>query len=232
MNMEINELFESCKEFMINHINTVDVPNLPESERTYRIEHSMRVAKYAIQIAENEGYDLQICVLAAILHDVGKFECDSNKEHGRMSAKISKEFLPTLGLNEKQVNDICYCIACHCDKRDDYNYGSIPEEVVIRDADIIDRYGVYRIIQALHYDGFDDMNLQEKVEFCKKKIFVLEKSIISKCNTETGTKLFHKACNIQLDYFRMLKEELKYTLLETDISKWGLSQNSNLLDYH
>lgn len=50
--MEINELFESCKEFMINHISTVEVPNLPESERTYRIEHSKRVAKYAIQIAK------------------------------------------------------------------------------------------------------------------------------------------------------------------------------------
>jgi uncharacterized protein len=228
MIMEIKELFESCIEFMTNHLNTVEVPDLPESERKYRIEHSMRVAKYAIQIAENEGYDLMICALAAILHDVGKFE-SSNKDHGRMSARISKEFLPTLGLDEKQVNDICYCIACHCDKRDDYNYGPIPEEVVIRDADNIDRYGVYRIIQALHYDGFDEMNLQEKLEFCKNKIIDLENRILSKCNTETGTKLFQQACNIQLDYFRMLKEELNFTLLETDISKLVLTTNSNYM---
>lgn len=227
--MEIKELFENCVEFMTDHLNTVEVTDLPVSERKYRIEHSMRVAKYAIQIAENEGYDLLICALAAILHDVGKFEASSNKEHGRMSAKISKEFLPTLGLNEKQVNDICYCIACHCDKRDDYNYGPIPEEVVIRDADRIDRIGVYRIIQALHYEYFDDMDLQEKVEFCKKKIIELENSIKSKCNTETGTKLFHKACNIQLDYFSMLKEEIEYTFLETDISKRVLTANLNLM---
>lgn len=228
--MEMKELFESCIEFMTNHLNTVEVPDLPQSERIYRIEHSMRVAKYAIQIAKNEGYDLLICALAAILHDVGKFEASCNKEHGRVSAKISKEFLPSLGLSEKQVNDICYCIACHCDKRDDYNYGPIPEEVVIRDADGIDRYGVYRIIQALHYDCFDDMNLKEKLEFCKKKIIELENGMMSQCNTKTGTQLFQKACRIQLDYFCMLKEELEYTFLETDISKPVLTTNINLME--
>lgn len=53
-----------------------------------------------------------ICALAAILHDVGKFEASSNKVHGRMSEKIVREFLISLSLNEKQVNDICYCTAC------------------------------------------------------------------------------------------------------------------------
>lgn len=45
-----------------------------------------------------------------------------------------------------------------------------------------------------------------------------------------GTKLFQKACNIQLNYFRMLKEELKFTLLETDISNQVFTTNSNLMN--
>lgn len=38
--MEIKELFESCTKFMTNHLNTVDVPDLPQSERIYRVELS------------------------------------------------------------------------------------------------------------------------------------------------------------------------------------------------
>lgn len=210
--MDIHKLVMSCTEFMTDHLTTIDIPDLPLSERLYRIEHSMRVAKYAIRIAETEGYDLLICSLAAILHDVGKFEASCNKEHGRTSAIVARTFLSTLNLTDKQVNDICYCIASHCDKRDDTGYGPLPEEGVIRDADLIDRHGVYRIIQALHYDGFHDMNLQEKTDFSTKKIAFLEKCITTQYNTEVGTQLFHQACNIQLNYFHMLRKELEYTL--------------------
>lgn len=61
------------------------------------------------------------------------------------------------------------------------------------------------------------MNIQGNIVFCNKKIIELEYSTNSKCNTETGTKLFQKACKIQLDYFRMLNKELNYTLFEGDI---------------
>ena len=127
------------------------------SEKVYRIEHSIRVAKYARMIAEADGYDITVCSLAGILHDVGKFESDIGKDHGRVSAIISRNFLQTLPLTTKQVDDICYCIAKHCDGEAGYVYDSIIEAEAVSNADSIDKHGIYRIIQALHYSGFDSM---------------------------------------------------------------------------
>lgn len=206
------DLYEACKQFMIDHINGVVLDDLPLSERIYRIEHSIRVEKYARMIAEADGYDVTVCSLAGILHDVGKFEDDDNLNHGQISAIITRDFLKTLPLTDKQIDDICYCIAKHCNGKSEYNYDPIMEAEVVSDADKIDKYGVYRIIQALHYNNFDNMSLEEKYEFCNKKILKLTKFKSIVIGTPTGTKLFNNACNIQFDYFNRLKNELQFTL--------------------
>lgn len=204
-------LYDLSKQFMIQHINNVILDDLPISERVYRIEHSIRVSKYAKMIAEAHGYDVTVCSVAGILHDVGKFESEINKDHGRVSAMIAREFLESLQLDNKLVDDICFCIAKHCDGKAGYEYEHIIESDVVSDSDDIDKFGIYRIIQALHYNDFDSMSLEEKHNFCNEKIKKLEKHISKKLSTPTSTKLFKEACSLQLDYFRRLKEEIEFT---------------------
>ena len=204
-------LYELSKQFMIQHINSVVLDDLPLSERVYRIEHSIRVSKYARMIAEAHGFDVTVCSVAGILHDVGKFESEINKDHGRISAVIAKKFLDTLQLDKKLVDDICYCIAKHCDGEAGYEYEHIIEADIVSDSDNIDRFGIYRIIQALHYSDFDSMTLEEKYKFCNEKITRLEDYVLKKLNTSTSTKLFNDACSLQLGYFKRLKEEIEFT---------------------
>lgn len=206
------ELFEACKQFMMAHINGVVLDDLPLSERVYRIEHSLRVSKYAKMIAEADGYDSTVCSLAGILHDVGKFESEHGKDHGRVSAEIAHEFLRTLPLTPKQIGDIGYCIAKHCDGEAGYVYDPIIEAEAVSDADKVDRFGVYRIIQALHYNNFDTMSLIEKQDFCRNKVMKLTKFVTKTMGTPTGTRLFNEACKVQLDYFTRLEKELQFTL--------------------
>jgi|GEM_PF-342558 len=207
-------LYELSKKFMIEHINNIVLDDLPLSERVYRIEHSIRVSKYAKMIAKAHGYDMTVCSVAGILHDVGKFESEINKDHGRISAVIAREFLESLQLDKKLVNDICYCIAKHCDGEAGYEYEQIIEAEIVSDSDNIDRFGIYRIIQALHYSDFDSLLLEEKHKFCNEKIIKLENYVIKKLSTPTSTKLFNEACSLQLDYFRRLKEEIEFTIDE------------------
>jgi HD superfamily phosphodiesterase len=142
---------------------------------------------------------------------VGKFESDRNIDHSRVSAEIANKFLLTLPLTDKQVNDICYCIARHCDGEAGYDYIPISETDVVEDADNIDRFGRYRIIQALHYDDFDTMSLTEKISYCNQKIEKLNRYTTIDMGTPTGKKLFNEACKIQLNYFQMLLEEFMFT---------------------
>lgn len=207
-------LYSRCETFLKEHIMAVELADLPMVERVYRIEHSLRVARYALQIAKENELDQNVCLLAGVLHDVGKFESLRNRDHGRASAQIAWPFLQTLPLTKKQMSDIAYCIARHCDGEAGYDYEPIPEAGAVSDADHIDRFGVYRVIQALHYDGFDQLGLEEKLAYCRGRCEKLQQRCARSMETLAGTKMFQRACGVQLGYFRALEEELNFTLTQ------------------
>ncbi len=55
----------------------------PNYEFRSRFEHTMRVYRWAIKLQSKLGGDLDIIVLAALLHDIG---WDENRPHGEVGA--------------------------------------------------------------------------------------------------------------------------------------------------
>lgn len=76
--------------------------------------HIQLVRKYALQLAEIEGADKFVAEVAALLHDVGKYQ--GREGHAERSYELSKEFLKGLDIDNKKVNLILNCIRFHGSK--------------------------------------------------------------------------------------------------------------------
>jgi len=208
----MNELYTKAAAFLKNTLNGCE--KIDNIEKQYRYEHSMRVANIASYIAKQEGQDITITTVAAILHDVGKFETDINADHGRVSADVAMTFLEKSGLTDKQIKDIHYAIATHVDGKAGYDYENTPEAETVSDADNIDRFGVYRIYQTMQYDKADttpavDLANMYHERNIKRKDFKEN----YKLSTDTANKLFQRHLQIQADFFDNLVSELKETTI-------------------
>ena len=181
-------------------------------EREYRYRHSLRVANICRLIAEAEDLDRETLVISGLLHDIAycnTFEGpDGYKEHGRLSARIAEPFLRSLPLEEKQVADILYGIAAHVD--DD---AGMPGEktaltMTVGDADNIDRFDAYRIVEGLNYDGFEALPAAEQLALLDKRLAGLERNMGLEFFTPTATALWREKLAFQQVFFRKLREQL------------------------
>lgn len=90
-----------------------------------RIGHATRVARYAEQIARDEGADLPVVIIAAFLHDIGIR--DSERLYGSSSPRlqhklgppIAKEILERLGAMQALVEEVCDIIGHHHHPREE-----------------------------------------------------------------------------------------------------------------
>ena len=123
------------------------------AEKKY-LEYAYRVGKL---IAENEDADLELVIATCLLHDIAWFDttAEKSREHGRLGAEIAKPFLEKMGFSPEQVTPICNAIAEHVVE-------GKPETMIAKiicDADDVDRFGPYRVLQWC----FSDINDYEKL---------------------------------------------------------------------
>lgn len=180
-------------------------------QKDYRFEHSVRVANIAAQIARAEGMDEELMTIAGLLHDVGYGQdfpdgYDWNN-HGRDGERIARPFLKTLGLSDAQVNDICYAIAIHVDDKADFEWERTAFSETVGDADNIDRFDTYRIYETVKYKGFDELDLDGRVEWLHARLEQLERLRDFRFSTETACELWLEKLDFQAQFFgRMLKQ--------------------------
>ena len=180
------------------------------STKSYRYEHSLRVAEIGRWIAKLEGLDAETLVLGCILHDVGTFDSVENpKEHGRISAKITREFLNTLDLSEERIEEISYGIAIHVDDKADFEGKRTALNESIGDSDNIDRFDVYRIYDNLLYLKFEEMTIEEKLNHVNKVIPKLKGHCEMKFATKTATTMWLEKLAFQIEFYERLKAQLQ-----------------------
>ena len=101
---------EKAKEFVRKYLAYLDTG--------HGFKHAERTAYFARFIAEKEGCDVELCVLAGWLHDLGRKkewkEETVYDNHGIDGAKKAREFLDSLEISEDEVNMICNAISGHC----------------------------------------------------------------------------------------------------------------------
>jgi uncharacterized protein len=175
----------------------------------YRWQHTLRVAQFGKVIAENEGADVELVVAACLLHDIAWFDttAENSREHGRIGAEKSRPFLESLGYTPQQIETICASIAAHVGEGNP----DTSEAKSVSDADDVDRYGPYRILQWCFSDIGDYEKLAAKLN---ERIHRLEQyREENPLFTTTGQQLFAEQLNLQLRFFSEFVGEKKLSVM-------------------
>jgi HD superfamily phosphohydrolase YqeK len=217
-NNEINLRLQKISGFVETHLRE-SYQNRSEKDKAhlnryllddvYRWKHTIRVAQFGKIIAENEMVDIEMIVAACLLHDLAWFDtnADNSREHGRIGAEQARPFLKDLGYEQEQVEIICYAIATHVDEE---NPGSL-EAKILSDADNIDRFGPYRILQWCFADIEDYDRLAAKLnERIHRLEHYREKNPLF---TATGQQLFTEQLSLQIRFFKQFVGEKELTVM-------------------
>ena len=212
--MDTNERLHRISEFILARRAATEAKgaaNFSAFDYEYRWKHTLRVVQYGRQIAEEEGADVEVVMAACLLHDISKFDDEEyGVEHGRVSARIARPFLETLGYSEERLNNICFSIAVHVDDKADFEHPITIESKIVSDADNIDRFGAYRLLLqnkdvAENYDAL--------IEKAKGRLVTLRKyRKANSMGTAASNTLFNRQLDIQINFFEHLVEDSKLTV--------------------
>ncbi len=117
-------------------------------------DHVQRVVDLARSIAVREKADPFIVEVAALLHDVARFDEDKSGGklcHAALGAETAGRFLASIGLDPERTARVVHCIAAHR-----FRNGLRPETVeakVLYDADKLDSIGAIGIGRAFLFSG-------------------------------------------------------------------------------
>ena len=189
--------------------------------------HIERVWKLSKKIAEEEGGNLEVIELSALLHDIADPKFNNGDE--TLALKISKDFLEEIHVEGELIEQVLFVIKNISFK----NRAEAPENPplelqIVQDADRLDAIGAIGIARTFNFGGFKN-NLMyhpeikpnlgmNKEEYKKSNGTTInhfyEKLLLLKdlMNTETAKKIaserhnfmlqfldeFYKECNVEL----------------------------------
>ncbi len=144
-------------------------------------DHTLRVYRNAVQIAENEpGCDRELIALAALLHDA-----DDHKLFRTENNANARAFLAENGVPEDRTDRICEVINAVSFSRNRGKVPETPEGKIVQDADRLDALGAVGIARTFAYGGKNGRSLEDSVQHFYDKLLLLK----DRLNTETGKQL-------------------------------------------
>jgi uncharacterized protein len=180
-------------------------------DHEYRWRHTLRVAQFGKIIAETEEANVELVILACLLHDIAWFDTPAEKsiEHGRQGARIADGLLTSLGLKAEEIAEITDAIAAHVDTESPKSLTAS----ILSDADNVDRHGPYRTLQWCFSDIKEYEKLANKLnerlqrlEECRSK---------NPLHTPTGRQLFEEQLDLQIAFFSGFVGEKEISFVPT-----------------
>lgn len=185
--------------------------------------HIERVWKLSKKIAENEGGNLEIIELSALLHDIADPKFHNGDE--TLAIKISREFLETENVSEDIIEQVLSIIKNISFK----NRGEVSEKSlelkIVQDADRLDAIGAIGIARTFNFGGFKNNlmyhpEIKPSLEMSKEEYkksngttinHFYEKLLLLKdlMNTETAKKIATERHNFMLNFLDEFYKEWK-----------------------
>ncbi|HQC15539.1 HD domain-containing protein [Mesotoga prima] len=116
------------------------------------ISHVLRVTESASEIAIREGANLEIAVIAALLHDIKRPEEDfTGIDHAESGAKYAFQLLNEMGFESQFTFEVSEAIKVHR-----YSSGLNPSSMsarILQDADRLDAIGAIAVARVFFIFG-------------------------------------------------------------------------------
>lgn len=133
------------------------------------VDHTMRVYRNALVIAETEPCDKQIVALAALLHDA-----DDHKLFKTENNANAREFLKEHNLEEKKIEQIIDIINTVSFSKNGNRKPATIEGKIVQDADRIDAMGAIGIARTFAYGGSHGRELEASIQHFRDKLLLLK----------------------------------------------------------
>jgi len=186
-------------------------------DASHDFSHTERVVRMCRRLGEKAGADMDVLVVAALLHDAGlEEELKHGKDHAACSADMAREILTEEGFDGDFVEKACYAIRVHR-----YGMGMTPETTeaeILQDADRLDAMGAIGIARALAdrrgrrmYDlsevpgTYDPFAERSALTHMKEKLLKLKDAL----HTEEAVKIAEGRHRFMETFVRELEEEIE-----------------------
>jgi len=161
------EALETTKDFAI-HMDW-DIAFDGKSKGNQHLQRVNRIAVYLADIVEARK---DIAVAGGWLHDIGLVR--GNKYHCLTGARLAREFLEGLGLEQEDIEQIIHCMEAH----DGEIIAETPEAKVVHDADTIDKMGPFGFIRhTWKMSLVEDFTTKQLVRFVERHIAKRESNL-------------------------------------------------------
>ena len=174
-----------------------------ENADGHGFDHSMRVYRNSLQIAETEpGADLLVVSLGALLHDA-----DDHKLFHTENNDNARRFLREHGIRPDTEDRICEAINAVSFSK---NRGKQPETIegrIIQDADRLDAIGAIGIARTFAYGGKHGRTPEASIAHFHEKLLLLK----SLMNTEKAREM----------------AESRHAFMEQFLREWEREQEEN-----
>lgn len=190
------------------------------ADPAHDFSHIMRVYKNAKEIGKMEGANMQVLLLAALLHDAesGSKLAEISAESNAKNLKTAEDFLKRKGFSEVVTEKVLYAVEVHR-----FSKGITPttlEAKILQDADRLDAMGAIGIARVFMTGGALNRELYNPEDpFCRtrepddgkwnldhfyKKLLKLESGM----HTDAGKALAKKRGLVLRRYLSDLEEEI------------------------
>jgi len=187
--------------------------------------HTQRVLQICNYIGKEEGANLRILELAALLHDIARREEDSSKGqvcHAQRGAELAENILHQYNIDEDTINQVKHCINAH--RFRNRKLAATIEAKVLFDADNLDAMGAIGIARSFAYAGEhnlklyteDHLALKEtpttRIDYTRHTPILEFKSKLLKIKdtmqTNTGRQIAEKRHRYMIEYLIQFEKEV------------------------
>lgn len=167
------------------------------------VDHTMRVYKNAMSIAENEpDCDLELVALAALFHDV-----DDHKLFNTRDNANARRFLEGTKLPPSRVDQVCELANSVSFSQNQGRPAPSLEGKIVQDADRLDAIGAIGISRVFAYGGGAGKPIKESIQHFYDKLLRLKDLM----NTETAKKEAEGRHQVMVDFLEEYFTEIEST---------------------
>ncbi|MDP6395528.1 MAG: HD domain-containing protein [Desulfobacterales bacterium] len=138
----------------VGRVKAIAQKRFESSKGSHDWDHTLRVYRLCEHIGKAEDVDMEVLLISALLHDIGRDHQDSSNGkmcHAKKGAEIARYIIKALPLDKKQEQNILHAIRSHR-----FRSTCLPktrEAKVLFDADKLDAIGAVGVARAYLFAG-------------------------------------------------------------------------------